>query len=186
MIKHIRLILLLYICSLPSFGAGQIEPKMSSDVRRWEVESQGVHLLLTQIKSEQLQAFYVNRGFSIKAIDDYAQSCVYMTVLRNDSAPGVIHFIRDNWSIQINNQRHKMRTVDQWVHALESKNIKKSALIAFRWAQFPPEQSYDPGGNWNQGMLSTGVAVGSVFDVTARWDIAGKPYQSTLKEVRCE
>lgn len=63
--------------------------------------------------------------------------------------------------------------------------VKKSAVIAFRWAQFPPEQEYRPGGDWNQGMLSVGLPAGSRFDIIATWDIAGNEYRAKLTEVQC-
>ncbi len=151
----------------------------------WEIDAQGVHFSLTQILPEQAQAFYVNRGFTLAQIAPYAASCVYMTVLRNDKAPGTIHFVSNNWTVLVAGKPHKLVSVDSWIKQLSTKDMKPSALIAFRWAQFPPEQEYEPGGDWNQGMLSIGLAPGTEFDVIARWDIAGKAYDATLKGVQC-
>ena len=49
---------------------------------------------------------------------------------------------------------------------------------------FPPEQSYAPG-EWNQGMLATGLPPGSRFDLIARWTVAGQAYEGRLDDVRC-
>jgi hypothetical protein len=157
----------------------------ATGAKTWETNVNGVHFSLTQILPDQINAFYVNRGFSLDQIESYASSCVYMTVLRNDNAPGVIHFVRNNWSILVNNKPHKLVPVSQWVEDLSSIGVKKPALIAFRWAQFPPEQKYEPGGNWNQGMLSIGLPSDSIFDVTAKWDISGKKYEAKLTGVQC-
>lgn len=153
--------------------------------KTWETHVDGVHFSLTQIQPDQAKAFYVNRGFSLEQIEPYTSSCVYMTVIRNDTAPGVIHFISNNWSILVNNKPHKLVPVSQWVKRLSSTGAKKSAVIAFRWAQFPPEQEYKPGGDWNQGMLSIGLPPGSVFDAIAKWDIAGKEFKAKLTGVQC-
>ena len=61
----------------------------------------------------------------------------------------------------------------------------QSALIAFRWAQFPIEQSYQPGGDWNQGMYATSLSQGQVFDITAIWALDGQTQSATLTGVRC-
>ena len=157
----------------------------ATGARTWGIRTHGVSFSLTQILPEQAQAFYVNRGFTLKQIESYTSSCVYMAVLRNDNAPGTIHFISNNWSVLIDGKLHPLVSVDNWVQLLTTKNTKKSALVAFRWAQFPPEQEYEPGGDWNQGMLSIGLPPGSQFDVIARWDIDGKAYEAKLQGVRC-
>ena len=151
----------------------------------WATKNNGVYFSLTQILPEQARAFYVNRGFSVEQINEYAASCVYMTVLRNDSAPDTIHFISNTWEVVVNGEKKSLVSVNDWLSRLHQLAVKKPALIAFRWAQFPPEQEYEPGGDWNQGMLSVGLSPGSTFDVVARWDIQGKEYQTTLTGVHC-
>ena len=151
----------------------------------WKIHVHGVSFSLTQILPEQAQAFYVNRGFTLKQIEPYTSSCIYMSVLRNDNAPGMIHFISNNWSVFTEGKSQSLVSVDNWVQQLTTKNTKKSALVAFRWAQFPSEQEYEPGGDWNQGMLSVGLPPGSQFDVIARWDIDGKAYEAKLQGARC-
>jgi len=173
--------------SLSCFAAAQQTFQVDSvtGAATWMTNQHGVNFSLTQILPQQAQAFYVNRGFTLKQIQSYATSCVFMTVLRNDNAPGTIHFVRKNWSVVIDGKSRRVLSTDHWLQQLKSNNIKKSALVAFRWAQFPSEQKYEPGGDWNQGMLTVGLAPGSVFDVIARWDIDGKPYTAKLQEVRC-
>lgn len=157
----------------------------ATGAKTWGVTAHGVHFSLTQILPEQLKAFYVNRGFSLEQIKPYVSSCVYMTVLRNDNAPGEIHFISHHWNILVKNKPHKLKPTGEWLKQLSNSGVKKSALIAFRWAQFPPEQKYEPGGNWNQGMLSVGLPPKTVFDAIAKWDIKGKMYQAKLTGVQC-
>ncbi len=153
--------------------------------KTWSIKKKGVYFSLTQILPEQARAFYVNRGFSLKQIEPYALSCVYMTVLRNDNASGTIHFISNNWLLVVDNKAKPLTSIHQWLKRLKNSSAKKSALIAFRWAQFPLEQQYEPGGDWNQGMLSMGLPANKKFDIIARWDIAGKEVEAKLKGVRC-
>jgi len=151
----------------------------------WETRADGVYFGLTQILPEQARAFYVNRGFSLEQIEAYSRSCVYMTVLRNDNAPGTIHFIRDSWTVLTNGKPHPLVSIDDWVNRLAQQTENRSALIAFRWAQFPPELNYEPGGDWNQGMLSIGLPAGSRFDIIARWNIGDEQYAAKLQGVEC-
>ncbi|MCU7801246.1 MAG: hypothetical protein KZQ70_14210 [gamma proteobacterium symbiont of Lucinoma myriamae] len=112
-----------------------------------------------------------------------------MTVLRNDDAPGTIHFVSNNWPVLLAGKKHKLVSVDHWLQRLTTVNTKKSALVAFKWAQFPSEQEYEPGGggggDWNQGMLSMGLPPDSEFNIIARWDIDGKIFETELQKVKC-
>lgn len=157
----------------------------TTGVASWEINTQGVNFSLTQILPEQAKAFYVNRGFTLEQTESFASSCVYMTIMRNDNAAGTIHFSQNNWSVIADNKRHTMVTVDAWLQKLKDRKVNKKALLAFRWAQFPPEQEYEVGGDWNQGMLSIGLPPGSIFDLIIRWDIKGENHQTTLREVQC-
>jgi hypothetical protein len=88
--------------------------------------------------------------------------------------------------------RHVQRRMDcvgdddrGWLEHLAPFDLPVSALIAFRWAQFPPEQTYQPGGDWNQGMLRVGRPLGTRFDLIARWDADGRPAEGVLRNVSC-
>ena len=173
--------------SLSSIAESQQNTHIDSatGITTWEINTQGVNFSLTQILPEQAKAFYVNRGFTLTQTESFAASCVYMTIMRNDKAPGTVHFIKSNWSVLVNKKPHPLVSVDTWMQRLKENNVNKSALLAFRWAQFPPEQEFEPGGDWNQGMLSIGLPPGSLFDLIVRWDVDGKAYETTLRGVQC-
>ena len=154
-------------------------------ITTWKIHTHGINLSITQILPDQSRAFYVNRGFTLKQTESFASSCVYMAIMRNDTAPGTIHFTQSNWLVMTNKKSYPLVSVNSWLKKLKEQKVNNQALIAFRWAQFPPEQEYEVGGDWNQGMLSIGLPPDSLFDLIVRWDIAGKPYSTTLKGVRC-
>lgn len=151
----------------------------------WEAHRDGVAFSLTQILPDQVRAFYVNRGFQLEVAEHFAVACVFMAVLRNDAAPGTIHYVLQDWRVVHDGKTQPPRSVASWMDYWQQFDLGKGALVAFRWAQFPPEQEYEPGGDWNQGMLSTGLPSGSEFDITASWDVAGENYELMLKDVRC-
>ncbi|MCP3668881.1 MAG: hypothetical protein GY814_00275 [Gammaproteobacteria bacterium] len=177
------------------FGLATVIPRAWADQSKstnpvtgaesWKTQTSGVTLSLTQLLPDQVRAFYVNRGFSLKQIEPYAASCVYTMILRNDSAPGVIRFVQKDWSVVLNGGSRQLMEADSWLNRLQRTGATKPALIAFRWAQFPSEHEYEPNGDWNQGMLATGLPAGSRFDFIARWNIDSKPYQGVLRDVRC-
>ncbi len=180
--------LLILVClgmALPA-AAQRYRADPVSGAGTWETDDHGVHFSLTRILPDQARTFYVNRGFTLDQIEPYAASCVFMTVLRNDRAPGVIHFKRSDWRISVEGKERPLKPASAWLSGFAAAGVGKPARIAFQWAQFPVEQEYEPGGDWNQGMLSVGLPAGNVFDIRARWGIDGRTYEQVLKGVRCE
>lgn len=150
----------------------------------WETQAHGVTLSLTQLLPDQVHAFYLNRGFEPADAERFALACVYMTVLRNDSAPGELSFRLTDWEARQNGEARALPSLDAWLSEWEARGVSPSARLAFRWAQFPTEQSYARG-EWNQGMLATGLPPASRFALIARWTVAGQTYEGRLADVRC-
>ncbi|MDO9225973.1 MAG: hypothetical protein Q8M09_13245 [Pseudomonadota bacterium] len=162
--------------------AGKVDP--DTGAATWETQADGVTLSLTQIFPDPARAFYLNRGFPAEAVERYATACVYMTVLRNDAAPGELSFRLADWSVQSAGSERPPLAVEDWMAQWRALGLTEAAQIAFRWAQFPPQQEYAVG-EWNQGMLSTGLPPGSRFDLIARWTVAGKTFEGKLENVVC-
>lgn len=150
----------------------------------WELRSAGVTLSLTQLLPDQVRAFYVNRGFDLADAEVFATACVYMAVMRNQAADGVISFRQADWEVHTGDGPRPIPTVESWLDQWEARGVPQAARLAFRWAQLPPEQHYAPG-EWNQGMLATGLPPASRFDLIARWSLVGETHEERLKDVRC-
>ncbi|HRH81606.1 MAG TPA: hypothetical protein PLW81_11225 [Thiobacillaceae bacterium] len=171
---------------VPILAQGAQEQRTDPDTgaRTWETRAQGVTLRLTQILPDQARAFYLNRGFGAGDVEPYATACVFMTVLRNDAAPGAVAFALRDWRLGVAGGELPLRPVEDWMALWQQRGLPEAARIAFRWAQFPPEQEYEPG-EWNQGMLAVGLPPGARFDLAARWRVADKTYEGGLTDVRC-
>jgi hypothetical protein len=150
----------------------------------WETRVHGATLRLTQILPDQARAFYINRGFSAEDVEPYATACVFMTVLRNDAAPGALAFRLADWQVRVKGALQSPPSVESWMDLWTRRGLPEPARIAFRWAQFPVEQEYELG-EWNQGMLATGLPPGAAFDLVARWQVEDKTYEGVLTDVRC-
>jgi hypothetical protein len=165
-------------------GAEPIRIDPDTGAATFEAQDHGVTVSLTQLLPDQVRAFYVARGFDLDDAEVFARSCVYMTVLRNDTAPGTLDFRLSDWEIQYDGEVRPVPPLDDWSAQWAARGVPDAARLAFRWAQFPSEQSYAPG-EWNQGMLATGLPSGSRFDLIARWTIADRIYEGRLDDVRC-
>ncbi|WP_296806092.1 hypothetical protein [Thiocapsa sp.] len=168
----------------PTISAEPVRVDPETGAATYETQAQGVSLSLTQLLPDQVRAFYVARGFDLADADVFAEACVYMTVLRNDTAPGTLDFRLSDWEVQHSEEVRSLPPLDDWLAQWAARGVPDSARLAFRWAQFPSEQSYAPG-EWNQGMMATGLPPGSRFDLIARWRIADQTYEGRLDDVRC-
>ncbi len=170
---------------LPALAAGsEVMVDHDTGARTWTTSTHGVFLSLTQLLPDQLRAFYLNRGFPADTAEVYATSCTFMTVLRNEAAPGVVAFRLADWTVASAEAARPPRPVDDWLAEWRRRGLAEPAVIAFRWAQFPPEQEYEPG-DWNQGMLSAGLPPGTRFDLIARWRVVGQSFEGKLIDVHC-
>ncbi len=169
----------------PALSAQSHTIDEATGIESWETAVAGVSVALTQILPDQLRAFYINRGFSAEVIEPYATSCVFMTVLRNDAALGVAHFRLEDWRIVAGSEMRPPLSAESWMQRLRPDAQGNAAMIAFRWAQFPPEHAYQTGGDWNQGMVSMGLPAQMEFNLVARWTVNGQPVEGELENVRC-
>lgn len=172
------------LAGTPAGAAQTQKTDPESGATTWQTQAHGVTFSLTQIAPDPARAFYLNRGFPPDAVERYATACVYMTVLRNDAAPGELSFLLTDWTVQSESGARPPLSVETWMAQWRALNLSEAAQIAFRWAQFPPEQEYALG-EWNQGMLTTGLPPGSRFNLIARWTVAGKTYEGKLENVVC-
>ena len=155
-----------------------------SGLSTWETDNRGVHLRLTQISPDQARAFMQGRGLDEKSVDEFARSCVYMTVLRNDSKQPIKYCLAEWRYIPEDDIEQLMLTKHDWLARWQPRKFSKPVKLAFEWSQFPVEQTFAPG-DWNQGMTTFDLPAGSRFDVLYRWRQNGKLYEGVLKNVQC-
>lgn len=185
-INSSRLLAALLCCAAVA-GAAAAETHHARDpetnIESWETQEQGVNLNLTQILPDQARAFYLARGFDREAAEVYASACVFQTVLRNEgSAP--ISFHLGDWRMLKGKRAFRLKTEPDWQHEWEWRQLSEPARIAFRWAQFPLEQDFEPG-DWNQGMTAYPLPRGACFDLKFKWRVSGKTREGILKGVCC-
>lgn len=150
----------------------------------WETSSNDVHLRLTQISPEQARAFMQARGLDEKSVDEFAHTCVYMTVLRNEGKSPIKYCLAEWRYIPEFGTQQTMLGKRDWLAKWQPRKLSKPVKLAFEWSQFPFEQTFEPG-DWNQGMTTFELPAGSRFDLQYRWWQDGKLYENTLRNIQC-
>lgn len=150
----------------------------------WEANRNGVHLRLTQISPQQARAFMQARGLDAKSAEEFAHTCVYMTVLRNEGKSPIKYCLAEWRYTPASGTPQTMLAKHDWLAKWRPRKLPKSVKLAFDWSQFPFEQSFAPG-DWNQGMTTFELPAGSRFDLQYRWWRNGKLYENTLRDVQC-
>lgn len=165
-------------------GATRHSIAADTGISTWEVDTSGVHLRLTQITPEQARAFMLGRGMDRQSVEEFAHTCVYMTVVRNDSTQPIEHDLTAWRYIPKGNQPQPMQTKHDWLSRWQPRNFSKPLKLAFDWSQFPVDQTFSPG-DWNQGMTTFALPPGSHFDVVYRWHQNGKLHEGILQNAQC-
>lgn len=183
--KRGRLLAALLGCAVAAGAAAQTRHAQDPDsgIESWEAGERGVTLALTQILPDQVRAFYLARGFGREDAEIYARACVFQTVLRNDGDAVVAVQLAD-WRALAARRAFRLRLEPEWQYQWAQRELPEAARIAFRWAQFPLEQHFEPG-DWNQGMTAYPLPHGARFDLRFRWRVEGKTVEGVMKGVRC-
>lgn len=170
--------------AIPVQGETRQSVSPESGLMTWETAKEGVHLRLTQISQEQAQAFMLARGMDEKSANEFADTCVFMSVLRNDSRKPIKFCLAEWRYIPRDGTPQLMLTKHDWLARWQPRNFAKPVRIAFEWSQLPVEQTFSPG-DWNQGMTTFELPPGSRFDVLYRWWQDGRLHEGTLHNVQC-
>lgn len=165
-------------------GVTRHSVSQDTGISTWEVDNRGIHLRLTQISPEQARAFMLNRGLDEKSVEEFSRTCVYMSVLRNDSKQPIKFCLAEWRYLPEDKTEQLMLTKHDWLARWQPRKHAKPVKLAFEWSQFPVEQTFAPG-DWNQGMTTFELPAGSRFDVLYRWWQNGRLYEGVLKDVQC-
>jgi hypothetical protein len=149
----------------------------------WQVSEAGATLGASRITPAQARAFYRARGFDPDAASHYAAACVFQFVLRND-AGGTLRYRLSDWHIGSGGHRQRFVPLESWERDWARLGVSEPARIAFRWAQFPAEQQFEPG-DWIMGMVALVPRPAGNFDLDHEWSIDGVSYRGTLSGLRC-
>ncbi len=155
-----------------------------TNIETWQLQDDGVEVLLIQISPDQARGFFLARGFNRVDVDYYAASCVFATVVKNQSSAPISYRLADWRYAKPGGAPRKLKLKEDWLREWKQRGVSQSARIAFEWSQHPDAQTLEPN-DWNQGMTTYQVPHGSRFDLIVKWKRGAKNYEDTIRSIRC-
>ena len=98
-------------------------------------------------------AFFTARGFTAEAIRPYARRCGFSVAMKNASRAAIHTHLADWRVIDATGRQIPFRLPEDWDLDWAKAAVPQSARIAFRWAQFQSENTFEPG-DWIMGMVT--------------------------------
>ncbi|MGF1643395.1 MAG: hypothetical protein ACFCUJ_07085 [Thiotrichales bacterium] len=150
----------------------------------WVTENAGFAVRLTQLGPDQTYSFFEARGFSSDDARRYADTCVFMSVVRNVGAQPLDFDLRQ-WRYQPRGAAIRpMKVKEHWLEEWQARGLPEAAIIAFAWSQLPTEQTFAPG-DWNQGMTTFSLPRGESFDLHYQWQSGDNTHAGKLEGASC-
>lgn len=140
----------------------------------------GVSLDAKPRARDQVVSFYTARGFTATAIAPYADACVVSFTFRNDGK-GPLRFRLADWRAS---DGTALIPLEAWDSQWRRDGVAEPARIAFRWAQFPTEQEFEPG-DWIMGMAAFERRPAGAFRVVARYADEKGQHEVSTESIAC-
>ncbi len=173
----------LIVCAL--LGSASLVVRADDDTSWTHRAVQGaVTLTANPLDRESRMAFYGARGFPEATILPYAQACGFSFGMQNDGANTLITRLADWQAVGADGSRVALRLPEAWDMAWAKSGVSEDARIAFRWAQFQPENTFEPG-DWIMGMATLEVPLSGTFRLVARYRDDKGNHEIVLDKLSC-
>ena len=180
---------LIAILLLPSMvSADLIKEIDSKGLISWRLLDSGLKLELTQRLPDQTRAFFQGRGFSADIANKIASSCIFQTVGHNISQgedSGAVSISLEQWLVKYARAQRPLKHKETWDSEWPEGRVSKASRIAFRWAMFPTEQSFELEGDYGWGMTSFGLPPGAKFNLHIFWTTNGRLKDAWINNLVC-
>ncbi len=178
----------LCLLSTPALADVQISTNPQG-LRSWRMQAYDFSLQLIQRLPDQTRAFFLARGFSRTIANDIATHCVLQAIGKNTSQTptgSTITYRLADWKLRSQGKIRRIKLKSQWDQQWAQHNsASKAARIAFRWATFPSEQTFQPDGDFNWGMITFDLAPGQPFDLQVVWKQNRQIRTQWIKNIIC-
>ncbi len=177
-------IVLLYgLCGLAFAGLDKTVDEQTGLIG-WKLKQSGLELELIQRLPDQTRAFFLARGFPAEIADTLGESCIFQTILRNTGSSAALTVSLKNWRVNQAGVSQSLKLKEVWDQSWSDDDVSKSARLAFRWATFPTEQTFQKG-DYNWGMISFGLPAGAHFRLDLVWHDANKKHIAQIENLSC-
>lgn len=144
----------------------------------------GVTLSANPQSAASRTAFYLARGFTATAIRPYAQACGFSLVMQNDGPSAITTRLTDWHALGADGKPVGLRLPEAWDAEWQAAAVPSSARIAFRWAQFQTENSFQPG-DWIMGMVALERPPVAPFRLVAHYRDERGNHEIVLDQLQC-
>ena len=129
-------------------------------------------------------AFYTARGFAAEAIRPYAQACGFSFGMQNGGTASLSTRLADWRAIGADGRAVRVRLPGEWDLQWAKAQVPEAARIAFRWAQFQAENTFDVG-DWIMGMATLEAPLSGTFHLIARYHDEKGDHEIVLDKLAC-
>lgn len=187
LMTHFALLLTVFPFTLLAELTHTTDPE--TKLNSWKLVDNSLQLEIIQRLPDQTRAFFQARGFSAHVADQIATHCVLQAIARNtatDPGSAPITIKLTSWQIRQQGKTRPIKLKEGWLAEWKKDpDISNKAKTAFRWATFPSEQTYQPDGDYNWGMISFGPAPGETFDLEVSWKVDQEIHKRWIKSIQC-
>ncbi|MFA6312918.1 MAG: hypothetical protein WCV99_07600 [Sterolibacterium sp.] len=166
-----------FVSAAAAHAAGDIE-------WRYRAANGAVSLAANPLTPAQRIAFYLARGFSATAIRPYADACGFSFSMQNGGAGTLSTRLADWRAIGMDSRAVRLRLPAEWDLQWDKAQVPEAARIAFRWAQFQTENTFEAG-DWIMGMATLESPLQGGFRLIARYQDDKGQHEVTLNQLFC-
>lgn len=170
----------------PNAGPVVVTKSDITGLTGWHISDGAFDFELNQITPDFVRAFYQARGFDSVKADTIARNCVFQSVGKNrldKQESDTLQINLRDWTMRVNGTSRPLKMKESW--DTEWKDVSQAARMAFRWATFPTEQTFHPGGDYNWGMITMGIPAGTKFDLHLKWHQADQERTLIVPDMQC-
>ncbi len=175
-----------------SFADISIKTNPNNQLKTWIVSEGNLKLKIAQILPDNNRAFFIARGFPKAISDKLATSCLMQTIVKNtatDKNAKAITIKLKDWQIKpLDKSDEKLQGLklkETWNAEWSKDDISPAARIAFRWATFPSEQTFEPAGDYNWGINSFSLPPKSQFNLNIIWHEGSEQKNIWIHNIQC-
>lgn len=167
------------LASIPSLAGAEGEIEW-----RFQARQGNVVLTANPLGQASRSAFYAARGFATDTIRPYAQACGFSFGMQNGGQQSLTTRLTDWAALDANGKQIPLRLPETWDAQWEKAGVSPSARIAFRWAQFHSENTFEPG-DWIMGMATFESMPTAPFRLITRFRDTKGNHEIILDKLEC-
>ena len=179
---------LLLLFSDPSLAVVETDINTDTQLKNWKLTDGALSLELIQRPPDQTRAFFQARGFPKTIANDIGTQCVFQAIGKNTATKIQGHSVSydlHDWRLVVDGNDRGIKLKQKWDSEWTDNDISMAARVAFRWATFPTQQSFETGGDYNWGMITFGLPPGSVFDLQLVWEQDKRVKTQWIRQIEC-